>query len=100
MRIIEIAALSNGAHRNQTPNSLMVVPDGWAVVPDGMETPNFPFGSVTVEDVNGVPTVTAWIPGTMPEPEPEVEEVDTEAVIIETLIDQEIRIAELELMML
>ena len=30
MRIIEITALSNGAHRNQTTNSMIHVPDGWA----------------------------------------------------------------------
>lgn len=69
MRIIEIAALSNGAHRNQTPNRLSVIPDGWAVVPDDLETKNFPFGEVVVETVDGVPTVTAWTPGTAPEPE-------------------------------
>lgn len=72
MRIIEIVALDNGAHRNQTSN-MFVIPDGWAVIPDGMETENFPFGTVTVEEVNGVMTVTDWTPGTMPEPEPEPE---------------------------
>lgn len=69
MRIIEIVALDNGAHRNQTSN-MFVIPDGWAVIPDGMETENFPFGTVTVEEVNGVMAVTSWTPGTMPEPEP------------------------------
>lgn len=77
MRMIEIAALSNGAHRNQTPNSFMAVPDGWAVVPDHMDTPNFPFGEVVVENVNGVMTVVEWIPGVMPEQEPEAEEEQT-----------------------
>lgn len=69
MRIIEIAALPNGAHRNQTSSSISVVPGGWAVVPDGMETENFPFGELTAEDINGVPTVTGWVPGVVPEPE-------------------------------
>lgn len=69
MRIIEIAALENGAHRNQTSN-MSVIPDGWAVIPETMETPNFPFGTVTAEEINGVMTVTDWTPGTMPEPEP------------------------------
>lgn len=45
-------------------------PDGWAVIPASMDTPNFPFGEVEVEEVNGVMTVTKWTPGEMPEPEP------------------------------
>ena len=71
MRAIEIAALSNGAHRNQT--GLDVLPDGWAKIPDEMETQNFPFGEVTAAEIDGVMTVTSWIPGTMPEPAPEPE---------------------------
>lgn len=77
MRIIEIAALSNGAHRNQTGN-LSTIPDGWAVIPEGMETPNFPFGELTAENINGVMTVTSWTAGTTPEPEPEPEPEPTE----------------------
>ena len=73
MRIIEITALSNGAHRNQTTNSMIHAPDGWAVIPDGMETPNFPFGEVEAAEINGVMTVTKWTAGTVPEPEPEPE---------------------------
>ena len=68
MRMIEIAALDNGAHNNQTYHG--VLPEGWAVVPADMETENFPFGEVTVEERNGVPTVTNWDPLPMPEPEP------------------------------
>lgn len=68
LRIIEITALENGAHRNQTFHG--VLPEGWAVVPEGMETENFPFGDITVEEVNGVPTVTSWTPLPIPEPEP------------------------------
>ena len=68
MRIIEIKALDNGAHRNQTFNG--VLPDGWSVVPDDMVCENFPFGEVTAEEVNGVPTVVEWKPLPMPEPEP------------------------------
>ena len=98
MRIVEIAALENGAHRNQDGN-LSKVPDGWAVIPEGMELGNFPFGEVTAEEVeyttietvteyvDGEPvekeivhtekimTVTGWIPGVLPEPEPEPEPV-------------------------
>lgn len=72
MRIIEITALSNVAHRNQT-GTFSAIPSGWAVIPDVMETPNFPFGEVEVAEINGVMTVTKWTAGTVPEPEPEPE---------------------------
>lgn len=70
MKILEIAALSNGAHRNQSGN-FRTVPDGWAVIPDSMTLENFPFGEVEAEEINGVMTVTKWTAGEMPEPEPE-----------------------------
>lgn len=76
-RIIEIKTLHNGSHRNQTGN-FETVPDGYAVIPDNMETPNFPFGEVVVEEINGIPTVTKWIPGVIPEPEPIPEPVNDE----------------------
>lgn len=88
MRAIEIAALSNGAHRNQT--GLSVLPDGWAVIPDDMVCENFPFGEVTAEEIDGVMTVTGWTPGTMPEPEPAPEPKP------ETPTDLEARVAALE----
>lgn len=72
MRIIEIAPLDNGAHRNQS-GGLSVVPDGWAVIPADMECENFPFGNVEVAEINGVMAVTKWTPLPMPEPEPEPE---------------------------
>ena len=68
MRIIEITALDNGAHRNQTGN-FDTIPDGWAVISDGMATPNFPFGDVTVDETQTPPIVTKWTAGTIPEPE-------------------------------
>lgn len=68
MYMLEITALDNGAHRNQTYHG--VLPDGWAVIPDDMVCENFPFGEVTVAEIEGVSTVTAWTPGIMPEPEP------------------------------
>ena len=77
MKIIEIAALDNGAHRNQTGN-FSAIPDGWAIIHDGMETPNFPFGEVVAEEIDGVMTVTKWTPGEIPEPEPEPEPEPTE----------------------
>lgn len=79
MRIIEIQALSNGAHRNQTYHG--VLPDGWAAIPDYMDTPNFPFGDITVVDG----TVTSWTPGVMPEPEPEPEPEPTESSVYDEL---------------
>lgn len=72
MRIVEIKALENGAHRNQTGN-FKTVPKGYAVIPDNVETPNFPFGELFAEEINGIMTVTNWTPGTIPEPEPEPE---------------------------
>ena len=77
MRIIEIAALENGAHRNQTMDAPLaildgcsIVPNGWALIPDDMETENFPFGTLEAEEIDGAMTVTSWTPGTIPEPEP------------------------------
>ena len=76
MRILEIAPLENGAHRNQTYHG--VLPPGWAVVPDDLETECFPFGSVEAAEIDGIMTVTAWTPGTIPEPEPMQEPEPTE----------------------
>lgn len=54
MKIIEINALSNGAHRNQV-GFFTTIPQGWAVIPDGMTLPEtFPFVDLSVE--NGVVT--------------------------------------------
>ena len=69
MKIIEIQALDNGAHNNQTINSAITVPLGWAIIPEEMETPNFPFGDITV-DGSTPPVVTSWIPLPIPETEP------------------------------
>jgi hypothetical protein len=70
MKIIEIKALSNGAHRNQC-GDIANVPEGWAVIPEDMETTNFPFGDITTKKIDGVMTVTSWTPGILPEPTPE-----------------------------
>ena len=82
MQMLEIKALENGAHNNQTCHG--VLPDGWAVIPDDMVCENFPFGEVEAEDIDGVMTVTKWTPGTIPEPEPEPE-VEPEATTDEVL---------------
>lgn len=69
MTIIEIIPSNNGSHRNQTSSASIAVPDGWAVVPEDLETPNFPFGDVETEEINGVMTVTRWTAGEIPEPD-------------------------------
>ena len=68
MRIMELAVGSNGSHRNQTYGG--VLPEGWAVIPDELATPCFPFGEAAVEVIEGVLTVVSWTPGEMPSPEP------------------------------
>ena len=68
MKYIKIEPFENGAHDNQE-NGFSSVPSGWAIIPDGMETPNFPFGEVTVDETQTPPVVTGWTAGTIPEPE-------------------------------
>ena len=77
MTIIEITSLENGAHMNQTTNSFLRIPDGWAVIPDDMDTPNFPFGDITVDKTQSPPVVTKWNPLPMPE-DPVAAEAPTE----------------------
>lgn len=97
MRLIKIEKFENGAHDNQTTNRAIKVPNGWAVIPDNMETPNFPFGDLTAEEIDGVMTVTSWSEGEIPEieePEPETTaQDDTDAM----LVDHAYRITLLEL---
>lgn len=74
MKLIEIQALSNGAHRNQTGN-FPAIPTGWAEIPADMAIPEtFPFVDLVVEG-NQVVSMTA---GVVPEPEPEPEPEPTE----------------------
>ena len=49
MKIIEIKAQDNGSHRNQTGH-FSTIPEGWAVIPDDMETQSFPFGEIETKD--------------------------------------------------
>lgn len=73
MKLIEIRILENGSHNNQEVFGVspltFPVPDGWAIIPDGMETPNFPFGDITVDETQTPPVVTSWMPLPIPEPE-------------------------------
>lgn len=71
MQMIEIKALENGAHNNQTWHGFL--PDGWALIPDGMEMENFPFGEVEVKNRGGVMMVSKWTPGEIPEIEEHTE---------------------------
>lgn len=76
MKIIEIQGLSNGAHRNQETTSTRV-PDGWAVIPEGMDIPEtYPFVDLVVKDGRVVSMTAGVVPE--PEPEPEPEPTETE----------------------
>lgn len=94
MRIIEIEELDNGAHRNQN-GGITAVPEGWAVIPDGMAIPDtFPFVDIEVEGQ----TVTAMTAGIVPEAEPmpalqPTAQDDTDAM----MVDHEYRLTLLEL---
>ena len=91
-RYLDPNALPNGAHRNQAGGAC---PEGWAVIPEDLETPNFPFGTVEVEEIEGVLTVTSWTAGTIPpEPEPEPSAEDDIELM---LVDHEYRLTLLEL---
>lgn len=85
MRLIQINS-ENGAHRFQSINKLSKIPEGWAVIPDDMETPNLPYGDLTTEEIDGVMTVTSWTPREMPEPIPEPEPEPTADELIDILL--------------
>lgn len=82
MTIIKIKQNGNGSHDNQTINGVtpeaFPVPDGYAVIPEALGTPetleNYPFGEITIEEIDGIPTATGWTPLPIPEPEPQPEE--------------------------
>lgn len=87
MRIVEIKALDNGAHNNQTIDGVFtVIPDGYAVIPDDMNCENFPFGEVKAAEIGGVMTVTEWVPGVIPEPEPMSEPEPTAEELLDILL--------------
>lgn len=76
MRIIEIQALHNGAHRNQTTTST-TIPKGWAEIPEGMAIPEtYPFVDLVVKDGKVVSMTAGVVPA--PEPQPEPEPTETE----------------------
>lgn len=76
MRIVEIQALENGAHRNQTTTST-TIPDGWAEIPADVAIPEtFPFVDIQVEGQRVVSMTAGVVPD--PEPQPEPEPTETE----------------------
>ena len=83
MIMLEIAALENAGHRNQTYHG--VLPDGWAVILDGMECENFPFGQVEAEEIGGLMTVTKWTAGVLPEVE-QTEAAPTQLDVLEAQV--------------
>ena len=85
MEIIRIEPNGNGSHNNQTTNGTIPVPDGWAILPDGMATPNFPFGDITVDNQTP-PVVTSWTPLPIPEPEPAPEPEPTADEVLNALL--------------
>lgn len=86
MRLIKIEQLENGSHSNQTIDHISKIPEGWAVIPDDMKTPNLPYGDITVEEIEGVMTVTSWTPGEMPEPSHVPEPEPTADELIDILL--------------
>lgn len=94
MKIIEINALLNGAHRNQT-GRFYQIPDGWAVIPDSIAIPSaFPFVDITVDGQ----TVTSMTAGIVPDPEPSpIPEPSAEDITLDLMADHEERLCMLEL---
>lgn len=83
MRIIEIQALPNGAHRNQTTTST-TIPTGWAEIPaDVAISETFPFVDIVVEG-NKVVSMTA---GVVPDPEPQPDPEPTETEQLRADVD-------------
>ena len=60
MKLIEVQAMDNGAHRNQTTTST-TIPTGWAEIPADVSIPEtFPFVDIKVEG-NKVVIMTARV---------------------------------------
>lgn len=89
MKIIEIAPLDNGAHRNQS-GGVSFVPEGWAVIHDDLAIPDtFPFVNIEVAEIEGVMTVTSITAGVMPDPEPVPEPEPTDTDVLNALLGVE-----------
>ena len=90
MNFIKIEPLENGAHANRMLSSETTVPEGWAVIPEGMELPSsFPFVDIETEEKDGVLTVTSMTAREVPEStETEPDPVPTTAEQIAALQEQ------------
>lgn len=90
MTIIKILPHKNGGHDNQTTNTEIPIPEGYAVIPEELGTPetleNYPFGEVAVSEVDGVPTVTSWTPLPIPVPEALLEPEPTQLDRVEAQV--------------
>lgn len=85
MKMIEIVASVNGAHRNQTYHGFL--PEGWAIIPEGLEIPDtFPFVDITVEDFEGRVVVATMTAGVLPKPSPVPEREPTADEIINIML--------------
>lgn len=85
MQMIEIASHGNGAHGNQTYHGFL--PEGWAIIPEGIEIPDtFPFVDITVEDFEGRAVVATMTAGAVPEPAPVPEREPTTEEIINIML--------------
>lgn len=98
MNFIKIQPNNNGSHNNLSNFNLTIPPEeGWAVIPESVGTPstleNFPFGTITVVDVDGVPTVASWVPGEIPEtptydpPPSQLDKVEAQATYTAMMTD-------------
>ena len=65
MKIVSIDKLSDGSHFYR-PFYSDGVPEGYALLPDTIETINFPFGDIEIKWVEDIYIVTKWIPGINP----------------------------------
>lgn len=93
MRIIEIAVLSNGAHRNQTVD-FNTIPDGWAIIPDNISIPNtFPFVNIEVKGNTVVSMTSGIVPEITPTPRIPTIQDDIDSM----LVDLDYRVTLLEL---
>jgi len=91
MQLIEIAALDNGAHRNQTISENIQPPEGWAVIPEGTAIPEtFPFVNLRTREAGDGESrwaeVVSLEAGTVPQ-EPEI--IPTPAELRETAYQTE-----------
>jgi len=77
MLIIELAPLENGGHNNQWSDSPMLVPSGWAVVPEGLEEEAkgyLPYIVLTVEGGQITGVAQSAITPPLPPPPPNTHE--------------------------